>query len=72
MRTSRMNMLKMADFRALLAHLDPTGWRCRSVRGEVLLVKIGPGSLVPVMATEGVVERGRCRRRSYGDPSIMP
>jgi len=72
MRTWRMNIVKMADFRALLTHLDPTGWRCRSVRGELPLVKIGPGCLAPVMAAEGLVERGRCRRRSYGDPSIMP
>jgi hypothetical protein len=72
MRNWRMNIVKMADFRALLAHLDPTGWQCRSVRGELPLVRIGPGCLVPVVAAEGLVERGRCRRRSYGDPSIMP
>ena len=52
MTTLIMNTVRMADFRALLAHLDLTGWQCRSAGRELPLVGIGPRSLVPVMATE--------------------
>ncbi|MBN2100248.1 MAG: hypothetical protein JW753_11705 [Dehalococcoidia bacterium] len=57
MRALRMNIVKMTYSRMLLARLGPTGRQCRLVRGELRLVRIGPGCLVPVVVAEGPAGR---------------